>query len=470
MAFHPHALGIAAMMRIIGCFGAIGLCLAFACAARAESRPNLIVMMCDDQRADALSCRGNAVLQTPHLDRLAKEGITFENMFVTNSLCAPSRATLLTGKYAHIHGVRDNMGRKLPAEQKLVSDYLREAGYAVAFCGKSHINGALRDRRWDYYFGYKGQGDYHNPSIAESDAAGKIGPDRRYTGYMDDIVTEHAIAWLKRPRHQPFCLFLFFKAPHRRWLRAPRYEKLYADVTIPKNPLWDDLGLGKPSAFLMAANMIGQFPDAKDYQQMLKDYYATIAAVDDNVGKVLAALSDLKILDDTVVMHTSDNGFFLGEWQRFDKRFMHEPSIRVPLLVRYPKLIRAGSTTSLMSLNLDLAPTLMELAGIAVPKDMQGRSLKPLLAGQSPPWRHDWYYAYHEYPDPSHNVRKNRGLRTDRYKLIHYHEKPEEWELYDLKEDPLERVNLVGQPGHAALLAELRSRLAALRAEVGEVD
>ncbi|MFT3878218.1 MAG: sulfatase [Gemmatales bacterium] len=435
--------------------------------AMATEKPNFVIMMCDDQRFDAMSCAGNTIIKTPNMDRLAAEGMYFKNMFVTNSLCAPSRATLLTGLYSHANGVTDNFGKNVPANIKMLPEYLHEAGYEVGFCGKSHIRGALRDRPWDYYFGYRDQGRYVDPIIAE----GVDGVDKVYPGYMDDIVTEKAIAWMKKPRTKPFCLFLFFKAPHRQWVPATRHKDLYADKAIPKPSLWDHPGTGKPSAFLMAANMFGQYPDTKDYEGMVRDYYRTITAADDNIGKVYAALSEMKKLDQTVLMHTSDNGFFLGEWQRFDKRFMHEPSIRVPLLVRYPALVNPGSVSEKMVINADLAPTILDLAGLPAVKGLHGRSFKTLLAGETNDWRKDWYYEYHEYPDPSHNVQKMRGVRTDRYKLIHYYEPPprftEAYELYDLRNDPEKKVNLQGRADMKAVKEQLLVRIKELRTELG---
>lgn len=435
--------------------------------AFAQTRPNFVIMMCDDQRFDAMSCAGNTIIKTPNMDRLATEGMYFKNMFVTNSLCAPSRATLMTGLYSHANGVTDNFGKSVPADIKMLPEYLHEVGYEVGFCGKSHIRGSLRDRPWDYYFGYKDQGRYVDPIIAE----GVNGEDKVYPGYMDDIVTEKAIAWMKKPRSKPFCLFLFFKAPHRQWVPAPRHKDWYADVSITKPSLWDHPGTGKPAAFLMAANMFGQFPDTKDYEGMVRDYYRTITAADDNIGKVYSALTEMKQLDKTVLMHTSDNGFFLGEWQRFDKRFMHEPSIRVPLLVRYPPLVKAGSRCEKMVINVDLAPTIMDLAGLPTAKGLHGRSFKPLLAGENVEWRKDWYYEYFEYPDTSHNVQKMRGVRTERYKLIHYYEPPprfaEAFELYDLQNDPQEKVNLQGRPAMKAVKEELLARIKTLRKELG---
>jgi arylsulfatase A-like enzyme len=433
--------------------------------AQAAQRPNFIIMMTDDQRADALSCAGNTILKTPNIDRLAAEGMRFKNMFVTNALCAPSRATLMTGLYSHAHTVIDNKEnqRRVPQEIPLLSDQLRAAGYEVAFCGKSHQAGAFRDRTWDYYFGYRGQGQYLNPLIAE----GTNTKDERRQGYMDDLVTDKAVAWLRQKREKPYCLFLFFKAPHRSWVRAPRHKDLFDDVTVPKPALWDADRNAKPRAFADAQNLIGAFDDVKDYQKFIKDYYATIAAVDDNVGKVLEALDELKQADNTLVMYTSDNGFFTGEWQAFDKRLMHEPSIRVPLLVRYPKLIKPGSTSEKMVINVDIAPTVLAAAGVKSSHPQHGLSVLPLLKGEQVDWRKDWLYAYYEFPGP-HSVRKNRGIRTEQHKLIHYFEGPEEWELYDLVKDPQELVNLHGKPEHAALTERLKSRLEELRREVGE--
>jgi len=431
-------------------------------------RPNLIVMMTDDQRADAMSCAGNLILQTPAMDRLAAEGARFRNMFVTNSLCAPSRASLLTGFYSHTHGVIDNKNRQIPADLPLVSDLLRAAGYQVAFCGKSHVAGALRDRTWDYYFGFEGQGDYLRPRIAE----GVDGPDRPYTGYMDDIVTGKAVEWLSRAAgdDRPFCLFLFFKAPHRSWQRAPRHADLFQGVTVPSPDTWDLRAAGspgKPRAFHEATNVIGAFDDVPSLDKFALDYYATLTAVDENVNRVLNWLDAAGEAEETAVFYTSDNGFFMGEWQAFDKRFMHEPSIRVPLLVRYPKLIEAGSVLDQQALNIDLAPTLLELAEAPPRPELHGRSLVPLWRDKPVEWRKDWLYEYYEYPGP-HSVKKNRGIRTEQYKYIHYYEAPEEFELYDLEADPQERDNLYGRAEMAEVTSNLASRLEELRRETGD--
>jgi arylsulfatase A-like enzyme len=447
----------------------------FAGFARAADRPNFVLMMTDDQRWDALSCEGNKILQTPNMDRIASEGIRFRNMFVTNSLCSPSRATFLTGLYSHTHGVIDNRAKKLKGDQPILSDLLREVGYQVAFCGKSHIGGFLRDRTWDYYFGYKGQGRYLNPKIAE----GTDGEDVEHPGYMDDVVTTKAIDWLKSKKDdRPFCLFLWFKAPHRPWIRARRHLDLYRDVAIPKPDTFDDdlKGYpGKPRAFAVADNKIGDFGDVRTLDGFVKDYYASIYAVDENIGRVFETLKQTGELDDTVMLHTGDNGFFLGEWRAFDKRLIHEPSIRVPLLIRYPKLIKPGSLSDKMVLNIDLAPTILDLAGAKVPRWMHGRSAVPLLKGEEDGWRKDWLYEYFEYPG-AHSVRRHYGVRTDRYKYIHYpaykdkeRDEPEEFELYDLQKDPGEKNNLHGRPGYEEIAKKLKARLVELRKETGDL-
>ncbi len=278
------------------------------------------------------------------------------------------------------------------------------------------------------------------------------------------------MAWLKQKRDKPFALFLWFKAPHRSWVRAPRHKDLFAYVMIPKPDTFDDPFTkfpGKPKAFIEADNKIGSFDDVKTLDGFVKDYYATITAVDENVAKVFDALKGMGALDQTAMFFTSDNGFFAGEWHAFDKRFMHEPSIRVPMLVRYPKLVKPGTTADPMILNIDIAPTVLELAGVPVPKTVQGRSFVPLLKGEKPEWRKDWLYEYYEFPGP-HSVRKHRGVRTDRYKYIHYYAEPQEYELYDLQKDPDEKVNLYGKPEYAELTDTLRKRLEELRAETGD--
>jgi arylsulfatase A-like enzyme len=443
------------------------------------ARPNLIFVTTDGHRPEALSLNGNRILQTPNIDRIGREGIQFQNSFVANALCLPSRATALTGLYSHSTGCVDNRERVIPTAVPLFTDLLRAAGYEVALFGKAHV-GRLGERQWDRYFGFPGAAaDYFWPQIQEG-ANGKIESNRVYEGYVDDLVTDRAMGWLKQKREKPFCLILWFQSPHAPFFRARRHLDLYNGVAIPKPATFDDdlKGYpGKPRAFADADNKIGgpyarggETKDncARSLEEMVKDYYTGVAVVDDNMGKVFQALTDIGQLDDTVIMFSSDHGFFLGEWRMYDKRFMHEPSIRTPMLVRYPRLVRAGSSASQMVLNTDIAPSLLELAGISVPAALQGRSLVPLLRGEEArAWRKDWLYEYYEYPGP-HNVRRNRGVRTETHKLIHYYEAPEEFELYDLQEDPGELHNLYGDPRYASLARDLRHRIQELREETGD--
>jgi arylsulfatase A-like enzyme len=437
-------------------------------------RPNFVFLLGEGHRPDALSLNGKTIVHTPNFDRIGREGIQFPNSFTVNALCLPARSTALTGLYSHNTGCVDNKGWVVPAEVPLFTELLRNAGYEAALFGKAHI-GKLGEREWDYYFGFPGAAtDYFWPVIDEG-SDGKVKPPHVYEGYVDDLVTDRAIAWLKQKREKPFCLCLWFQAPHAPFFRPRRYLDLYNGVPIPKPRAFDDdlKGYpGKPRAFADADNKIGG-PYAKhsgtggvcarSLEEIVKDYYAGVVDTDDNVGKVFQALTDLGQLDDTVMLFTSDHGFFLGEWRMYDKRLMHEPSIRTPMLIRYPRMIRAGSTGKEMILNTDLAPTFLELAGVTIPQWLQGQSLVPLLKGEEPKsWRKDWLYEYYEYPGPT-NVRKNRGVRTDRYKFIHYYEAPEEFELYDLQEDPGELHNLYGDPRYAALARRLRQRIDELR-------
>jgi arylsulfatase A-like enzyme len=444
----------------------------------AARRPNLVFMTTDGHRPDALSLNGNRILQTPNFDRIGQEGVQFRNSFVCNALCLPSRATVLTGLHSHSTGCVDNQDRAIPADLPLFTDLLRDVGYEVGLFGKAHVRDLAR-RNWDYYFGYPGAAtDYFWPVITEG-ANGKIGPPTVHEGYVEDVVTDKAVEWLKQKREKPFCLIFWFQSPHAPFFRPRRLLDLYNGVPIPKPATFDDdlKGYpGKPRAFAEADDNIGTYVRrsmtssncARTLEEVVKDYYAGIVAADENAGKLFQALTDIGQLDDTAIMFSSDHGFFLGEWRKYDKRFMHEPSIRTPMLVRYPRMVRAGSTVDQMVTNLDIAPTFLELAGIDVPRRMQGLSMVPFLKGEQPKtWRRDWLYEYYEYPGP-HNVRKHRGIRTDRYKLIHYYEAPEEFEMYDLQEDPGELRNLYGDTRSAGLVADLKRRLEELRRETDD--
>jgi arylsulfatase A-like enzyme len=441
-------------------------------------RPNFMFVTTDGHRPDALSLNGNRIIETPNFDRIGREGMQFGNSFVVNALCLPSRATVLTGLYSHNTGCLDNGDREIPRDIPLFVDLLRNAGYEVSLFGKAHVKD-LGERNWDYYLGYPNAStDYFWPVMQEG-RNGQVSEPRTYEGYVEDIVTDRAVDWIKQKRDKPFCIMLWFQSPHAPFFRARRHLDLYNGIAIPKPPTFDDdlkRYPGKPRAFAEADDRIGGYAQqsntsancARSLEELTKDYYAGIVAADENMGKIFQVLTDTGQLDDTVIMFSSDHGFFLGEWGKYDKRFMHEPSIRTPMLVRYPRIVPAASTNDQMVLNLDIAPTLLELAGVSIPQQMQGRSMAPLLQGQTPRnWRKDWLYEYYEYPGP-HRVRKHRGVRTEQYKLIHYYEAPEEFELYDLREDPGELHNLFGEPAYAGVANELSHRIDELRAETND--
>lgn len=438
-------------------------------------RPNIIFFFGEGQRADAISLAGNKILQTPNHDRIGREGVYFQNSFVMNALCAPARAATMTGMYSHSTGALGNHVKDpLPASIPLFTDLLQQAGYEVALCGKAHMGNGAKERNWDYYFAYNAPGtNYYRPSFWEGFHGNVTGPTT-YSGYADDVVTDRALEWLKKDRDKPFCLLLWFTAPHAPFYRARRHLDLYNGVKIEKPATFDDDRKGypgKPRAFADADNKIGTTilgnDDPRSLEELVKDYYAGLVDVDENIGRVVNWLEQTRQLDDTVLLHSSDHGFFLGEWRMYDKRFMHEPSIRVPTMIRYPKEFKAGTKVDEMVLNLDIAPTLLELAGVEVPANMQGKSMVKLAKGDAAGWRKDWLYEYYEYPE-SQKVRPHKGVRTERYKLIHYYLPPEEFELYDLQNDPGETKNLYGTPGAAELTKQLKSRLAELRKETGD--
>jgi len=443
---------------------------------KSGKRPNMIFFFGEGQRADALSLAGNNILQTPNHDRIGREGVYFRNAFVMNALCAPARAATLTGMYSHSTGALGNKVKDpLPPNIPLFTDLLHQAGYEVALCGKAHLGNGAMERYWDYYFGYNAPGtNYYHPTLYEGHNGRITGPHTYAGQYADDLVTDRAIRWMKQERDKPFCPLLWFTAPHAPFYRARRHLDLYNGTPIPKPDTFDDdlKGYpGKPRAFADADNKIGTTilggDDPRSLEELVKDYYAGLVDVDENIGRVLDFLEKSNQLDETVLLHSSDHGFFLGEWRMYDKRFMHEPSIRVPTMIRYPKEFPAGRTVDEMVLNLDIGPTLLELAGVPVPSNMQGQSMVNLAKGHADNWRKDWLYEYYEYP-ASQKVRPHRGVRTERYKLIHYYQSPEEFELYDLQSDPGERQNLYGRPEHAALTEKLKNRIAELRKQTGD--
>ncbi len=429
---------------------------------QSEERPNIVCIVGEGLRADEFSSAGNRILHTPNMDRIGAEGCTFRNGFVVNALCLPSRATMLTGLYSHTTGAVSNIEGKVPVRFPLVSDMLKEAGYETAFLGKSHIEGALMDHDWDYYFGFVGQADYYRPRITEG-VRGKYGPETLYEGeYVDTLLTRKAVEWLKQKREKPFCMFLWFYAPHAPFYRPKDLVNDFNGVAIPKPATFDEDQTGyagKPRAVADADDKIGWSEvftdDPRSLEELVKDHYAGVEDNDRNVVAVIDSLERQKLWDRTAVVLSSDHGFLLGEHHLYDKRVMYEPSIRVPMLVRCPGRVRGGSTSDEMVLNLDMAPTLLDIAGLAAPTEMQGKSVLPLAEGKpGVEWRQDWLYEYYEYPG-FENVRPCRGVRTKRYKLIDFFLEPQEFELYDLEKDPDEKDNLYGKAGYEQLTADL---------------
>jgi arylsulfatase A-like enzyme len=442
-------------------------------ASKGGKKPNIVFFLGEGVRWDEFSFAGNTIIQTPNIDRLASEGAIFRNAFCVNALCAPSRATVMTGAYSHTTGARDNLENKVPDNFAMISDVLHQNGYDVAFFGKNHIKGALQDHYWDYYLSYDGQGQYYNPSLVEG-RNGKFDESKQFDGYLDDILCEHAVSWLKgRDQNKPFCLFFWFYAPHAPFSRSRRAADRFNGVRIPKPVSYDeDIANypGKPRGVAIAFNkMVTTMMDnARSLEEIVKDHYCGVEHNDDSVGRIVKVLAERNALDDTAIMLSSDHGFFLGEHSFYDKRLMYEPSIRIPLIIRYPHRIKAGTSKNEMALTVDFASTVYDIAGVTQPDTVQGRSLMPLAEGKKvADWRRDWLYEFFEYPG-FENIRPHRGVRTERYKYIHYFLNPQEYELYDLQSDPDEMHNLYGKSGYEEITKKLQQRLTELRRETND--
>ncbi|MHC4637712.1 MAG: sulfatase family protein [Planctomycetota bacterium] len=445
-----------------------------------KGRPNIIFIMADDHASHALSCYGSRINTTPNLDRIAREGMRFNNCFCTNSICAPSRAVILTGKYSHLNGVIDNR-KRFDGTQQTFPKLLRKAGYQTAMIGKWHLKS--EPTGFDYWNVLPGQGDYHNPAFIE------MGQKKKHTGYVTDIITDFSIDWLKgRKSSKPFLLMCHHKAPHRSWEPDDKHSSLYEDIDIPTPDTFNDDYQGRSRAAHEQEMTIERHLEKRDlkvkppeglkgaelkmwkYQRYIKDYLRCIASVDDNVGRLLDYLDKSGLAENTVVIYTSDQGFYLGDHSWFDKRFMYEESLRMPFLVRYPKEIKAGSVNEDIALNLDFAPTFLDFAGAAAALEMQGRSLRPLMKSRPPSdWRTSMYYHYYEYPG-AHQVKRHYGVRTREYKLIHFYYDIDAWELYDLKKDPDELKNVYEDPRYSKVVRELKAELARLRKKYGDSD
>lgn len=448
-----------------------------ASAQTRTKRPNIVFFLGEGQRYDALSIAGNPILKTPNHDRIAREGMMFRNAFCTNALCGPARAALLTGLYSRSTGALSNehLNVPLPSDIPLFTDLLREAGYEIAIVGKVHINNGVEERNWDYYFGHNDASNNYVRPLFKEGRDGKVGEELRYENfYPDDLAVDRALTWLEmRQSDKPFCLLVWFVAPHEPFFRARRHFNLYRGTVIPIPSTFDDdlKGYpGKPASFVAAKNKIGTSPGHEacgSFEEVVKNYYAGLVAVDENIGRILHYLEERNILDDTAVVHSSDHGYFLGEWRMFDKRLMHEPSIRVPLMIRYPKRISAGTVRDETILDIDMAPTILDLAGVPAPSHMEGKSMIPLAQAPDPSFRNEWYYEYYEWVNPE-GVRPHRGIRTDQFKLIHYVMEPQEFEMYDLKNDPNETMNLYSDPRYAEQRQKLWARLQELQMQVPE--
>ncbi len=463
----------------------------------AAGRPNIIYIMSDDHAAHALSCYGSRINQTPNLDRLANEGMMFTNSFCTNSICGPCRAVVLTGKYSHLNGFVQN-GNTFDGSQQTVAKLLQQAGYQTAVVGKWHLGS--EPTGFDFYHVLIGQGPYYNPRMKTPQGIVK------HTGYTTDVITDVTLDFLKTRRdpQKPFFLMYHHKAPHRNWQPGPKHLTMYDGVTIrePDNLFddWSDRGTpahtqtmtvakhlnpndlkltpqrglneeqtrlwneayGPKNRAFREANLQGDDLIRWKYQRYIKDYLRCIASVDDNVGRVLDYLDESGLAENTIVVYTSDQGFYLGDHGWFDKRFMYEESLRSPLMIRWPKRITPGTVSAAIVLNLDFAQTFLDAAEQEIPPDMQGQSLLPVLQGSTPDdWRKAMYYRYYEFPGP-HAVRKHYGVRTDRHKLIFFHELGE-WELYDLKNDPQEMKSVYDDPAYADVVEQLKAELRRLR-------
>jgi arylsulfatase A-like enzyme len=475
-------------------------------AGAAPPQPNIVFIFSDDHGYQAISAYGDSrrLLETPAIDRLAKEGLRFDRCLVPNSICGPSRATVLTGKYSHVNGFYHNDSR-FDGSQTTFPKLLQAAGYQTAIIGKWHL--VTDPTGFDHWHILPGQGVYYNPPMI------KNGTRLPHTGYVTDLITDLSLEWLdKRDSAKPFLLMMHHKAPHREWLPAVRHlghdnnrkypepETLFddyagrgpaernQDMTIAKTMTDRDLKFASPilspelkkqwDAYYRPRN--AQFnatkPDGKDlirwkYNRYMHDYLACIKAVDESVGRVLKYLADHQLADNTIVVYASDQGFFLGEHGWFDKRWILEESLRTPCLIRWPAVVRPGRINADIISNLDFAPTFLEAAGAPIPGDIQGRSLVPILKGETPSdWRKSFYYHYYEYPGV-HSVRRHYGVVTERYKLVHFYEPDVDyWELFDLKTDPRELRSVYGNTDYAAVQAELLRELARLRKELKVPD
>lgn len=476
---------------------------AFAQVKGDEKPPNIVIIISDDHAFQAISAYGSNLMQTPNMDRLAKEGVLLNRAYVTNSICGPSRAVLLTGKYSHKNGFKDNETSTFDHGQDLFVKRLQKAGYETAWIGKQHLGN--KPQGFDYWEILPGQGSYFNPDFLKMD-----GTRAHYEGYVSDVISDLTVDWLdERESDQPFCLIVGHKATHRTWMPDTGDLDMFEDVTFPlPHNFYDDYDgreaaevqdmtisktmvmgydlkmltgvenegtvnrmtpeqrkkyqdfYGPIEADLKARNLQGNELTEWKYQRYMKDYLATAASLDRNIGRVLDYLDEHNLSENTLVIYMSDQGFYLGEHGWFDKRFMYEESFRTPMLVRYPGVIKPGTESDDFIMNLDVAPTMLDVAGLEIPAEMQGESFLPVLTKKSAKGRDAMFYHYYE--NGEHSVSPHFGVRTERYKLIRFYKRVESWELFDLKKDANEMENLYGKPGYEKTTAKLKAKLAEL--------
>ena len=466
----------------------------------AQQRPNILLIVSDDHAYQAISAYGSKLAQTPHIDRIAKEGVLFQKAYVTNSICGPSRAVILTGKYSHKNGFKDNEHSRFDGSQNSFIKELGKNGYQTAWIGKWHLE--TEPQGFDYWQILPGQGHYYNPDFLMMD-----GSRKRIEGYVSNVVEDVAEQWLdQRDRSRPFCLVIGHKATHRTWLPDTADMGLFDSVNFPLPDNFYDAYTGRKAAQvqdmsiektmimgydlkmfsgevkdgnitrmnaaqrvafdayyqpiqqdLQARNLTGRALTEWKYQRYLRDYLSTAASLDRNIGRALDYLDRNQLTQNTIVIYLSDQGFYLGEHGWFDKRFMYEESFRTPMVMRYPGVVKSGTVNHNLLMNLDIAPTLLAAAGVTIPNDMQGQSILPLVTHEKAKGREALYYHYYE--NGEHAVSPHLGIRTGRYKLIRFYKRVEGWELYDLRKDPAEMQNLYGKKGYEKITADLKRQL-----------
>ncbi len=478
---------------------------------QASEQPNILFIFTDDHARQSIGAYGSIINETPNLDRLAEGGMIFRNAAVTNSICGPSRAVILTGKHSHINGFMRNEGKDFDGAQQTFPKLLQQAGYETALFGKWHLGS--EPTGFNDWKVVPGQGNYYNPNFITPDGNEQI------EGYITDVVTDLTIDWLKNKRDtdKPFMMMTQHKAPHRRWLPAGRHLTMYDDITIPEPPtlfddysnrnrgaaeqemeiarhmdpydlkliddldttaeyynpwkmgawdrmteeqrkVWDEAYDLKNEKFLKEQKQMSEKEIIQwKYQRYIKDYLRCIASVDENIGRLLDYLDESGLAENTIVIYSSDQGFYLGEHGWFDKRWMYEESLSAPLIIKWPGVTAPGSENADLVQNLDYAETFLDMAGVDIPGDMQGKSLVPLLKGDKGEFRDAIFYHYYEYPS-WHMVTRHFGVKNERFKLIYYYLN-DEWELFDLKQDAQEMYNLYNAPGYEPIVSDMKVKL-----------